>query len=95
MAAAFDDKAPAGPHKLVLDGRKSLTVSGVDQVVSFDENAVVLQTRGGGLLVRGQNLQLKTLSQDGGQVAVEGQIDLMAYEEPRAQGSFLRRLLGT
>lgn len=94
MAANLEDKGRQGPHKLTLDERKSLLVSGVTQVVSFDENAVVLHTFRGVLLVRGQDLHLKTLSQDGGQVAVEGQVDLLAYEEPRGQGSFLRRLFG-
>lgn len=94
MAAKLEDKGACGPHKLILDERKSLTVTGVTEVVSFDENAVVLHTCQGELLVRGQDLHLKTLSQDGGQVAVEGQVDLMAYEEPRAQGGFLRRLFG-
>lgn len=94
MAANMEDKGRQGPHKLTLDERKNLLVSGVTQVVSFDENAVVLHTYRGVLLVRGQDLHLKTLSQDGGQVAVEGQVDLLAYEEPKAQGSLLRRLFG-
>lgn len=94
MAAKMEDKGHEGPHKLTLDQRKSLTVTGVTEVVSFDENAVVLHTYRGELLVRGQDLHLKNLSQDGGQVAVEGQVDLIAYEEPRVQGGFLRRLFG-
>ena len=94
MPANMEDKGRQGPHKLTLDERKNLLVSGVQQVVSFDENAVVLHTFRGVLLVRGEDLHLKTLSQDGGQVAVEGQVDLMAYEEPRSQGGFLRRLFG-
>lgn len=94
MAANIEDKGRQGPHRLTLDERKNLLVSGVTQVVSFDENAVVLHTYRGVLLVRGQDLHLKTLSQDGGQVAVEGQVDLLAYEEPKAQGSLLRRLFG-
>jgi hypothetical protein len=45
------------------------------------------------LMVHGQALQLKTLSVEGGQTAVEGQISALVYEEPRADG-WLRRLLG-
>lgn len=81
------------PHKLTLNQRKALTMTGVTEVVSFDENLVVLRTCMGDLLVHGQQLQLKTLSTDGGQVAVEGQIRAMIYEQPR-NGSWLRRLFG-
>ncbi len=82
------------PHKLTLDERRKLTVSGVSEVVSFDESAVVLKTARGTLLVRGENLHLKTLSLDGGQVAVDGTVTALIYEEPRREGGFLSRLFG-
>lgn len=81
------------PHKLCLNERKELTMTGVTEVVSFDENTVVLHTVLGTLIIQGQELQLKTLSLDGGQVAVEGNISALIYEEPRPSFSW-RRLLG-
>lgn len=81
------------PHKLCLNERKELTMTGVTEVVSFDDSAVVLRTALGSLLIQGQQLQLKTLSLDGGQVAVEGSICSLTYEEPR-QGFSWRRFLG-
>ena len=81
------------PHKLILDERKNLTMTGVTEVVSFDENAVVLHTSLGTLIVQGHQLQLKTLTLDGGNVAVEGQISALQYEQSR-QGGWLGRLLG-
>ena len=74
------------PHKLQLNERKKLTMTGVTDVVSFDETAVVLQTSLGLLIVQGQQLQLKNLSLEGGQVAVEGDINALSYEEPRQGG---------
>ena len=74
------------PHKLQLNERKKLTMTGVTEVVSFDETAVVLQTSLGLLIVQGQQLQLKNLSLQGGQVAVEGDINALSYEEPRQGG---------
>ena len=85
---------PQLPHKLTLNGRKSLTMDGVTEVVSFDDVSVVLRTTLGMLSVHGQQLKLKTLSLDGGQVAVEGSIAALVYEEPRAEGGWFRRLLG-
>ena len=74
------------PHKLQLSERKTLSMTGVTEVVSFDETSVVLQTSLGLLIVQGQQLQLKNLSLDGGQVAVEGSISALSYEEPRQGG---------
>ena len=81
------------PHDLALKGRQKLTVTGVSEVVSFDETAVVLQTGMGILMVHGQGLQLRELSVEGGQTCVEGSVSALVYEEPR-QGGWLRRLMG-
>ena len=79
------------PHKLSLNERRELTMTGVTEVVSFEENAVVLRTALGTLIVQGSGLQLKTLSLDGGQVAVDGQIAALVYEQSR-EGSLWQRL---
>lgn len=78
------------PHKLTLNERKNLTMSGVAEVVSFDESAVVLRTGLGTLTVQGQELKLKTLSLEGGQMAVDGHISALIYEEPREGGLWQR-----
>ena len=80
------------PHKLTLNERKNLTMTGVTEVISFDDTTVVLNTNLGTLEVQGQQLKLKTLSIDGGQVAVDGQISALIYEEPRSSRSFWGRL---
>lgn len=80
------------PHKLTLNERKQLTLSGVTEVVSFDDETVVLKTSLGILTVHGQNLQLKNLSLDGGQIAVEGTVAAMIYEEPRPERTWLGKL---
>ena len=79
-------------HALTLSGRKNLTMTGVDEVVSFDDAAVVLRTALGTLTVQGRELRLKTLSTDGGQVAVTGEVSALTYEEPREPGGWLRRM---
>lgn len=83
-----------GGHELRLAGRKKLTVSGVTEVASFDETAVVLATGMGTLVVSGSALQLKNLTLEGGRVEVEGNVVSLVYEEERPAASWLRRLLG-
>ena len=85
---------PELPQKLTLEDRRRLTVTGVQDVESFDENAVVLHTNRGVLIVKGRELHLKQLSVDGGQVAVDGNVDALLYEESRKEGGFLARLVG-
>ena len=81
-------------HGLSLEQRRNLTMTGVSEVVSFDDAAVVLRTGLGTLTVQGQGLRLKTLSAEGGRVAVAGEISALTYEEPREPGGWLRRLFG-
>ena len=81
------------PHKLALAERRQLTVTGVTEVVSFEDTAVVLRTDLGTLVVQGQELKLKTLSTEGGQVEVDGTVTALVYEEPR-QTSGWRRFFG-
>lgn len=82
------------PHKLTLSERKVLTMTGVTEVISFDDTCVVLQTGMGMLTVQGQDLQLKNLSLDGGQIEVDGAVGALIYEEPRQSGGWLRRMFG-
>lgn len=88
------DQQPILPHKLTLSERKHLTVTGVTNVVNFDENTVIAHTELGTLVVQGKDLQLKTLLPEGGQVAVEGNISALIYEEPKPTGSLWKRLMG-
>ena len=78
------------PHKLTLNERKHLTMTGVTEVMRFEESVVVLQTGLGTVTVQGRELKLKTLSLEGGQVAIDGQICAVVYEEPREGGLWQR-----
>lgn len=91
---AFDEKNPAAatPHRVVLDQRRRLTISGVEEVESFDEGSVVMRTNQGALLIHGSSLHIEKLSLDGGEVLVQGEVDALTYEEELSQGGFFSRL---
>ena len=82
------------PHTLALADRKKLTMTGVAEVVSFDETFVVLKTSLGTLVVQGTGLQLKQLTPDGGNVTVEGEISSLQYEHTRHRSGWASRLFG-
>ena len=82
-------------HRLQMEGRESLTVSGVEDVVRFDESCIVMTTCDGTLVVTGSELHIGKLSLDGGELHVDGRIDALAYEDLRTErGSFLSRWFG-
>jgi sporulation protein YabP len=82
------------PHRLSLNERKELTVTGVTEVVSFDEETAVMKTSLGALTVHGRQLQLKNLSTNGGQVEVSGTVSALIYQQNKPSGSWVRRLFG-
>ena len=89
----YEELNLTGEHRLVLEDRERLTVSGVEEVESFDETAIVMTTGQGVLVVRGEGLHIEKLSLDGGDLRVEGMVDSLTYEDdggPRA--GFLARL---
>lgn len=80
-------------HKLTLEGRNRLSLTGVTDVGSFDESAAVLETGRGTLIVRGRDLHVERLELEAGEVRLSGEVDSLSYEEsPQTQGSFLGRL---
>ena len=81
-------------HSVVMEGRRRLSVTGVEEVESFDENAVILHTSRGILIVRGRELHLRQLTTGGGQVSVDGTVDALVFEESRKDRGFLARLFG-
>ena len=82
------------PHSLTLEGREELKVTGVSEVLRFDETVVILRIGESTLSVHGSNLRLRTLSTEGGKVGVRGSVDALIYEQSKPQRSIWRRLLG-
>ena len=80
-------------HQLQLEGREKLIVGGVEDVERFDENAIVMATCAGTLIVTGEGLHIDKLSLDGGELHVDGHIDGLDYEEESSvRGGFFSRL---
>ena len=82
-------------HRLALEGRERLTVSGVEDVERFDENMIVMSTAAGTLVVSGEELHIGKLSLDGGELLVDGRIDALTYEDSQVgRGGLFGRLFG-
>ena len=68
-------------QNLVLENREKLSISGVLDVLSFDDQVVIVETELGLLNVKGDNLRINKLSLDTSEVVVEGEIYSMVYSE--------------
>ncbi|RNA66070.1 sporulation protein YabP [Alteribacter keqinensis] len=66
-------------HNISMKGRKTLEITGVKQVESFDNEEFLLETEMGYLSIRGQHLQMKNLDVDEGNVSIQGRVDDLVY----------------
>lgn len=93
---ANDDKARgAGAHTLVLEGRGRLSLTGVTDVQSFDEELITMETCEGVLAVRGEGLHVERLSLENGELVLTGQVQALEYDEGApTRGGLLSRIFG-
>lgn len=66
-------------HSLILDNRSSLTLTGVSDVIGFDEQTVNLMTDSGALIVKGESLHINKLNLDSKDVCIDGTINSLQY----------------
>ena len=80
-------------HNLIMEGRKKLSVSGVEDVESFNETEIILHTNMGVLVVEGDKLHINKLTIDNGEVLIDGELSCVRYTyESETPGGFLKRL---
>ena len=68
-------------QNLILENREKLSISGVLDVLSFDDQIVILETELGLLTIKGENIRINKLSLDTAEVIVDGEIYNMSYSE--------------
>jgi len=68
-------------HALTLQARRNLAIGGVQQVNSFDESHIVLETLMGRLTLRGHNLKIQHLDLEHGEFEAVGEIDSLTYTQ--------------
>ena len=81
-------------QNIILENRNKLSISGVNDVLSFDDQIVILESDLGMLTVKGDDLRINKLSIDTSEVVVEGNIYNLSYSEKQAHKSTGGSLLG-
>ena len=81
-------------HKLILNNRRCGNLTGVSDVLSFDENETILETDQGMLMMKGKELHVSRLMLDKGEVDIDGRIDSVTYSEQGSRTERTESLLG-
>lgn len=82
-------------QNLVLENREKLSVSGVNDVLSFDDQVVMVDTELGLLTVKGENIHINKLSLDTAEVIIEGEISSLSYSQKsleKSSGTLLSKI---
>ena len=82
-------------QNLILENKEKLTITGVRDVLSFDDEIVILDTELGMLTIKGDNLKVNKLSIDTGDVILEGEVSNLNYSKDnfdKKQSNFIGKL---
>ena len=66
-----EEKRNLGPHNIIMEDRRRLTVTGVTDVDSFDEQTVVVYCETGELAIRGEGLHISRIDVETGDLNLE------------------------
>lgn len=80
------------PHKLIIDNRNSMSMTGVTKVISIDTDLVLLVTEQGKLKITGKNMQASTLDLDKGILELTGNFNTMVYSGEKQGALSLKSL---
>jgi sporulation protein YabP len=81
-----EKKRVSSRHSITIDRRESMAVTGVKDVISFDEESVIAETEMGIVIIRGVNLHVKRINLEIGELSVMGEIDGISYENAGVKG---------
>ena len=82
-------------QNVILGNREKLSISGVLDVLSFDDQIVILETELGLLTIKGDNLRINKLSLDTAEVIIDGEVYNIGYSEKdtnQKSGGFLGKI---
>ncbi|MGI5901410.1 MAG: sporulation protein YabP [Desulfitobacteriia bacterium] len=75
------------PHKIVIEDRRYLEITGVKKVKSFDPKEIQLDTIKGNMIIKGQDLGVKNLNLEMSEIKIEGNFDHLSYSAISSESS--------
>ena len=80
----MEDKDKKNTHNLIMENRGRLTITGVIDIHSFDDELVLVETEMGILTVKGNDLKMNKLNLDSNDLIIEGKISALVYSDADA-----------
>ena len=78
----MEDLSSSGrAHKVTITNRRTCSINGVNDVLSFDVHEILLETEQGMLMIKGDELHVNRLTLDKGEVDIDGKIDSFTYSQ--------------
>ena len=74
-------------QNLILENREKLTLTGILDIYSFDDQIIIIETELGLLTIKGDNLKISKLSLDTSEVIIEGEISSLIYSQNKQDKS--------
>lgn len=90
----MEEQPQMKPHRLTLQNRSALQLTGVIDVISYDPGEIILETSAGLMLVKGSELHMNHLSLEKGETGIDGTIDSLTYSEVNHKAKQAERFLG-
>ena len=78
-------------YQVNINNRKTLTLNGVENVESFGEDYLILNTSLGELTIEGENLKIESLTKENGEIFILGKINGLFYKEEKAKKRFFKK----
>lgn len=85
------------PHNIVLENKQKMSVTGVEDVDTFDEGKIVLYIKDDTLIIEGDDLHIQKLDVTSGELVIEGEIYGITYtgsdKSSRGSKGFFKKLM--
>ena len=79
-------------HSIIVENRNKFTLSGIEDVISFDEETVVTKSVSGKLLIKGENLHINNFDNNSFELSGNGKIHAIVYTSENINGGFFSKL---
>ena len=87
-----ENRKPKIQHKVMIENRHLLTLTGIIRMGSFDEQSAIVYSDYGEIHIRGENLHISKLSLETNEVDIDGEIEAVIYTRTVSEGSFFSKL---
>lgn len=82
----IDDMNIRTKHNIIINDRQNIKITGVLDVISFDEEMVVAETEMGIMILKGINFHVSKLDLNNGDLVIDGEVYSLLYEEKNTYG---------